>query len=621
MAYSKQNFQNGQILKAANLEAMENGIIGAADAKVTGEAISQLKDNIAEEVSARQTADNALTARIDTFTSLASGSTTGDAELTDIRVGYDGTTYASAGTAVRSQVSEIKGDIVALNRLEYDYTDGGYVNSQNGSINKLDNYSYTGYIDVSCLNKIVWIVYTNTNTGLAFYDADKIFVSAIDGGSISNGTKYTAPVPDNAKYIRFTALTAYKEKSIVYAVDAVGLGNKLAQKIAVNETGIAANAEFVSQYAKSLSLVDCGNLITSLEPGRIYEVDGSVQGVSSGHYHTNYIEIPAGTSELYCANIYYGEWGAWYDENKAFISGTGKPSVISSWDVDYLYKFNNIPENAKYMRLSVSSSQYVNKEYTWCYIKQYQPGNGKEYSFNESHRDYGSNPIENPLEYTGKEFCTFDRCMCIGDSITEGAFNSDKNTGLVAPSLAQKYSYPVQLQKMSGVHCDNYGVGGFTSVDWNNYVDDNFELGGHDVAIINLGINDVIMKVSAADSEAAMRSIIAKVKAACKNIKIFLATIVPAYADGRNAPNDRYYIINQMIRSLASEIDDVYLIDLTKHSKTHRASAYAQGHLTAIGYRQLAQEYMAAIGYTIKTNPYAFKDVQFINTDYSYSDS
>ena len=27
MAYSKQNFQNGQILNAANLEAMENGII------------------------------------------------------------------------------------------------------------------------------------------------------------------------------------------------------------------------------------------------------------------------------------------------------------------------------------------------------------------------------------------------------------------------------------------------------------------------------------------------------------------------------------------------------------------------------------------------------------------
>ena len=73
-------------------------------------------NKLTTQISELKRVDEAMTARIDTFTSLQEGSTTGDAELQDIRVGVDGTVYSNAGTAVREQIGELKDELDNLGK-------------------------------------------------------------------------------------------------------------------------------------------------------------------------------------------------------------------------------------------------------------------------------------------------------------------------------------------------------------------------------------------------------------------------------------------------------------------------------------------------------------------------
>lgn len=68
-----------------------------------------------------QTAVDVVSARVDEIEALPDGSTTADAELVDIRVGADGTSYATAGDAVREQVEALDEKIDDTNETQ-DYT-------------------------------------------------------------------------------------------------------------------------------------------------------------------------------------------------------------------------------------------------------------------------------------------------------------------------------------------------------------------------------------------------------------------------------------------------------------------------------------------------------------------
>lgn len=95
--------------RTSNLETTVLGI----NAALSGHAaeLNTLSGSLNDEIANRQNADAQLSARMDTFASLPAGSTAGNAELLDIRVAADGTTYNSAGDAVRGQIEELTNDL------------------------------------------------------------------------------------------------------------------------------------------------------------------------------------------------------------------------------------------------------------------------------------------------------------------------------------------------------------------------------------------------------------------------------------------------------------------------------------------------------------------------------
>lgn len=233
----------------------------------------------------------------------------------------------------------------------------------------------------------------------------------------------------------------------------------------------------------------------------------------------------------------------------------------------------------------------------------------------------------------------FNKITCIGDSLTEGVFNT---TG--SDIIDKRYSYPTFFEKHTGVTTINLGIGStcasraelshswFDVANNRGYFDAN-NIG--DCCIIALGTNDISrfgeftgdvstdigdsIESCANTSVGGYAAIVLKMKEMQPKMKFFFVTI----SNNRNQEVERIPS-NEKIRQLA-EYFGAYIIDLEKWAENTSVESsvfslkYKNGsHNNALGYNLRARQYAVAMSYLIEHNWKDFQDVQFIGSDYEY---
>lgn len=292
--------------------------------------------------------------RMDAFSSLAEGSTTGDAELADIRVGANGITYATAGDAVRGQFIELNDSMNVIKNNTWEDISGtgtwvvGGINPTTG-IDGVSNNNIrsSNYFPLEGVRRLYMEIATGYNMSFFFYDIDKNYLYGVP---TSFEESYELDIDPDHAFVRFIIGKVTPE-----AGDTSWSANLTIKKM----YGITKTSFINKETVEALKTLDYEPLqsIGEWRVGNINAADGTNQAGSNRIRTENYIDI-SDMVKLH-TNITSGYLYRrfFYDSNKAYIQGD---QVHISGE-----KVMDIPAGSKYVRFQVTTQVSQSAKYYW----------------------------------------------------------------------------------------------------------------------------------------------------------------------------------------------------------------------------------------------------------------
>lgn len=522
---------------------------------------------------------------------------------------------AADAKATGDRLSSITED---LGNLIYKYQENdGYVGYENGIISSLGDTKCTDFLPIKkgMTVKVSGISFEPSDLrGLAIYNKDKIFKN---GYQYNKNNEYTFDVSEDG-YLRATIVgkqikVIANQNGIVKAL--IGVSEDTQKEIKRE-----VNTLFSEEYGEEKQLE-----ITETKEGYAVKSDGSKE--NAGWISCLKFNCEA-HQKIYTKNAHAHKnypWIVLYDRNNNVI---GSVNINEDSSAEII-----APNNASYGWMNCYELvSYAQTQYLVRTINNECLPEKLKKIINEE------NPLVNLLE-NGGYINIFNKIACIGDSLTEGVFEYTENGEVKYAGKPQgfgPYSYPSQLARMTGATVGNYGVGGATAKSWleTTACTDCFkEENKAQAYIIALGTNDTNydgdvntdIDVSNYNNNADTfvgnyAKIIQKCLELQQKAKIFVVTIPKTRTDYHNA----WTTGNSKIKAVAEKLG-VYVLDIYTYSESfdnpdeYKKHFYSGGHRNAVGYKRTAMEYATYISWIIYNNPDDFRNVQYIGTDYNYT--